>query len=486
MEIWRLDTGILDLTDADADLAASELVSIRDIWAEQQARLKGTKQLSEFSEKLSREWAIETGIIENLYEIDRGVTLVLIERGFQAELIGYADTNKPRDYVIELLRDQKDALDGVFDFVARRRQLSTSYIKELHAALLRSQSETEGVDPLNRRTHVPLLKGAWKVQSNYPTRDGHTYTHCPPEHVASQMDELIRLHLSHSQRGFAPEVQAAWLHHRFTQIHPFQDGNGRVARALASLVLVQSGLFPLVITRDDKSEYIDSLESADQDNLDALIKLFARLQRSQFRKATAISENILAAKSDVNDVLGGLLDAAERVSEDRRTSFKKVFALAKLLENDVGTRLEEIAPSVKTALQRVTPGAGCHVSRSDESNDHWFRAQIFRNAKYHLSYFADTSEYREWISLNMFWKRRARFVFAFHGIGRPFSGSLVCAPFLEFRDTEEDQSSETFIPLAEEAFVFFYNEDFKNSLQRFFPWRERVLTVALRELGQNL
>ena len=43
-----------------------------------------------------------------------------------------------------------------------------------------------------------------------------------------------------------PEVEAAWLHHRFGQIHPFQDGNGRVARALATMIFLRAGFVPLV------------------------------------------------------------------------------------------------------------------------------------------------------------------------------------------------------------------------------------------------
>jgi hypothetical protein len=85
------------------------------------------------------------------------------------------------------------------------------------------------------------------------------------------------------------------------------------------------------------------------------------------------------------------------------------------------------------------------------------------------------------------WERKARLVFAFHGIGRPFNGSLVCAPCLEFRDTDEEGHVDTeVVPVAEEAFMFFYNETESRALERFGPWRERVLIVALRELSQNL
>ena len=134
--IWNPDTGITDLEADPSQLSASQIPGIKAIWTDQRQRLKGSAQLSDFTEKLSREWAIETGIIENLYEIERGVTQTLIERGFQAEFISHGSTNKPREYVIQLLHDQKDALDGVFDFVKNDRSLSASYIKELHAALL--------------------------------------------------------------------------------------------------------------------------------------------------------------------------------------------------------------------------------------------------------------------------------------------------------------------------------------------------------------
>jgi Fic family protein len=71
------------------------------------------------------------------------------------------------------------------------------------------------------------------------------------------MDELIRLHSEHAAGGVPPEVEAAWLHHRFAQIHPFSDGNGRVARAIASLVFIKAGWFLLIVKRDDWGRYIN-------------------------------------------------------------------------------------------------------------------------------------------------------------------------------------------------------------------------------------
>jgi hypothetical protein len=184
--IWNPASGITDLEADPQALSASEIPGIKAVWKAQRRRLKGTSELSDFTEKLSREWAIETGVIENVYEIERGVTQTLIERGFQAEFLSHGSTNRPREYVMQLLRDQKAALDGIFDFVSSKRALSVSYIKDLHAALLRSQTVTEGVDSQGRIVEMTLIKGTWKMQTNYPVRNGVTYGYCPPEHVASE------------------------------------------------------------------------------------------------------------------------------------------------------------------------------------------------------------------------------------------------------------------------------------------------------------
>ncbi|MBA4805859.1 MAG: Fic family protein [Brevundimonas sp.] len=487
VNIWNPQTGIEDLPAGWPDIRATEIESIQKIWKEQRERLKGSKQLSEFSDKLAREWAIETGVIEGLYDIDRGVTQTLIEHGFQAELMWHGSTNQPREYVIQLLKDQRDALEGVFDFVANRRELTSSYIKEIHAALLRSQHTTTAEDGLGREVEVPLLRGDWKVQPNYPLRDGVLHAYCPPEQVASEIDRLIEMHHAHQRDGVSPEVSAAWLHHRFAQIHPFQDGNGRVARALASLVLIQAGLFPLVINRDEKKIYIDALEAADAGDLSPLISIIAKFQRAQFRRATAISENMLTADADVHSVLAGLKKVADEIHARRLEELQRVFGHSDALEAETETYLRKICPDVRAALRAVDPSANALVHRSDPSNDFFYRSQIIENAKKHFGYYADTQEYRAWVSFSMFWQRKAKLVFAFHALGRPFNGSLTCAPFLEFQDADDDgQSRGSLIRVAEEAFVFFYDEDLPKLVDRFKEWRDRVVVVALRELTLNL
>ena len=280
--IWPLESGINDLESEEGLASMRELE--RD-WAREKAQLADQGGLEAFEKRLNREWAIETGQIENLYRIERGVTLTLIEQGFQAALIPRGSVNRDEAYVLNLLRDQENALEGLFDFVKRGRDLSTSYIKELHAAMTRSQTTVEAFDPSGNRVEVPMIHGDWKSQENFPERDEKRFRYCPPEQTASEMERLVAMHLQHLDKSVAPEVEAAWIHHRFTQIHPFQDGNGRVARALATLVLLRAGLFPLVVPLEEKDAYLDHLERADAGDLLPLVYDVALRQQEAHRLA---------------------------------------------------------------------------------------------------------------------------------------------------------------------------------------------------------
>lgn len=284
---------ITDLPENWHTLGSDTLRILSGAWQARKSTLDTAVQKN-FLAKQQRLWAIETGLIENLYVLDRGITRTLVEQGLDAIDIPHNATNKQPSYVKRLIEDQQHVVEGLLDFVGGTRELSTSYIKELHAQLTRSQAKTEGVNGTGKLREIDLLKGDWKKLPNNPMRpDGTLHEYCPPEHVAAEMDTLIAWHLEHIKKGVPPEVEAAWLHHRFTQIHPFQDGNGRVARALATLVYLKAGLFPLVVLNDDRSIYIDKLEKADEGDLQPLVQFFAELAESDLVKAMSLSGDLL-------------------------------------------------------------------------------------------------------------------------------------------------------------------------------------------------
>jgi cell filamentation protein, protein adenylyltransferase len=72
-----------------------------------------------------------------------------------------------------------------------------------------------------------------------------------------------------------PIELAAILHHRFVWIHPFHDGNGRVARLLMNLVLTRSGYPITVILNVDRNKYYDTLRKADKGNPASFVNFVA-------------------------------------------------------------------------------------------------------------------------------------------------------------------------------------------------------------------
>ena len=286
---WR---PIHDLPEDWQGFVDSALHRLADSWNENRARLGAEGAIADFTERLKREWAIETGLIERVYTLTRGTTEVLIEHGLREELIPSSATDRDPALVFDMIQDHAAAVDGLFDFVKRERRLSTSYVKELHAMLLANQETASARDVFGRRVEMPLTKGDYKKRPNNPVRsDGLVHEYCPPEQVASEMDRLLAMHLEHEEREVAPEVEAAWLHHRFVQIQPFQDGNGRVARALATLVVIRAGWFPLVVTDARRPDYIDALELADAGDLQPLVRLFADIQMRAFEGAIGIARD---------------------------------------------------------------------------------------------------------------------------------------------------------------------------------------------------
>jgi Fic family protein len=62
-------------------------------------------------------------------------------------------------------------------------------------------------------------------------------------------------------------IVASYVHHRMVEIHPFSDGNGRVARLISNLHLMRSGYPPVVLKKEDRKKYYDNLRKADSGNL---------------------------------------------------------------------------------------------------------------------------------------------------------------------------------------------------------------------------
>ncbi|MRW94449.1 Fic family protein [Duganella sp. FT80W] len=137
--------------------------------------------------------------------------------------------------------------------------ITEQFIRELHSLTVRNL-EREG-------DHTP---GAYRCTQVRIAQSQHL----PPDamQVASYMQELVDF----VNRTDAPKydlIKVAQAHHRFSWIHPFNNGNGRVVRLLTYAMLIKYGynvkdggrvLNPTAVFCNDREKYCDMLAHADQ------------------------------------------------------------------------------------------------------------------------------------------------------------------------------------------------------------------------------
>jgi len=97
----------------------------------------------------------------------------------------------------------------------------------------------------------------------------------PPAYEVSHLIENLVDWYNRDPDELRPIELAAILHHRFVWVHPFHDGNGRVARLLMNLALIRSGYPVAVILNVDRSKYYDTLKKADNGNPTSFVNFAA-------------------------------------------------------------------------------------------------------------------------------------------------------------------------------------------------------------------
>jgi Fic family protein len=482
---------ITDLPNAWQQLATSELPALFRVWQEQSQQLRESPAFQVFMERMRREIAIETGVIERLYSIDRGITQLLIEEGIDSALIPHGATDLPAEEVVRMVSVHEQAIDWMFDFVKQQRTLTTSYIRELHQFLTQHQEYTEAIDQFGKRFRTPLERGVWKKSPNNPMRpDGFIHEYCPPFNVASEMDNLIKWHQAHLQQRVPPEIEAAWLHHRFTQIHPFQDGNGRVARCLVTLVLIRDGYFPLVVTRDDRVTYIEALEQADAGDLAALVNLFVKRQKRAFVQALGLSQQVLAEGAAVSSIVAAVAETlSERKSQTLSDARKTVESFAAHLLQSTADRLKAVSQEIKQGLKGIIKSHDLRLY-TDQKPDSpatrpYYRAQIIETAR-QLDYYANVQAYHGWAVLGIQMtapspESHAEILFSFHVLGREYRGLLVCSACVYWKEPADNGGNlfRDVKPLMDTPFQFSYADQLPDLDSRFKLWLESCLIAGL-------
>lgn len=151
----------------------------------------------------------------------------------ESEAVEIVDDEKPEDILEETLK----ALTGYRNAMTYVLQVHDDPHFELHPQVLKS------LHFMMINYDLTKLPGQWRHGSIWVVHEpsGETVYEGPPgDMVPGLMDELVNL--IKDEIDVPPMVRAAMAHLNLTMIHPFKDGNGRMARALQTLVLAREGL----------------------------------------------------------------------------------------------------------------------------------------------------------------------------------------------------------------------------------------------------
>ena len=158
-----------------------------------------------------------------------------------------------------------DAARAIEDAVANAQDLNQVFIRNVHRVLLKEPYDVDAITPDRRRVKRTIAIGRYKtLPNNVETSTGETYYFTPPEHVPQEMTDLIDWYREQESAGTHPIIIAAAFHYRFVRIHPFDDGNGRMARLLMNMILMKHGYTVAVVPREKRDQYIDELERLDR------------------------------------------------------------------------------------------------------------------------------------------------------------------------------------------------------------------------------
>ena len=160
---------------------------------------------------------------------------------FETRTIGIENKSTKVDDIIETV-NHFEAIDRVIDFA--NYQLSEAFIKELHKILKSNTSDS----------HLPYFAvGDYKKRPNAVGEKETT----PPQIVKEKMAQLLN---AYNQKENHTIEEIIEFHVEFENIHPFQDGNGRVGRLIAFKECLKNNIVPFVILDKYKMYYYRGLK----------------------------------------------------------------------------------------------------------------------------------------------------------------------------------------------------------------------------------
>ncbi len=202
--------------------------------------LESYKPLDKSVLKNLEEWyRVELTYTSNAIEgntLTRQETALIVEKGITVEGKSLVEHLEAINHAAAITYIQQLAEEK------KREELTIQDILDIHKMILKKIDDSNA----GRLRNTPVrISGSTTVLPN-------------PLKVPELLDEFIYWLQSTNDH---PVQVAAEAHYKFVTIHPFVDGNGRTARLLMNVILIQAGFPPAIIKKEERNRYLNALET---------------------------------------------------------------------------------------------------------------------------------------------------------------------------------------------------------------------------------
>ena len=159
---------------------------------------------------------------------------------FETNTIGISDETIKVDDIVETANHFK-CIDQVIDMA--NFMLSESFVKQLHLLLKSGTSDS---------------RKSWFAVGDYKRFENEVggKETTKPSDVPKAMKKLLKEYNANKHKSLKEIID---FHYKFENIHPFQDGNGRVGRLIMFKECLRNGITPFIISDDIKQYYYRGL-----------------------------------------------------------------------------------------------------------------------------------------------------------------------------------------------------------------------------------
>lgn len=163
------------------------------------------------------------------------------------------------------IKGHNDAINFIVELVKSERALSEVDIKNLHKIILVESYKSAATSPEGIPTTKKITLVNYKTTPNHvKTATGEIHHYASVEDTPILMQELVDWYNEAKDNPrIHPLVVATIFHHKFVEIHPFGDGNGRMTRMLMNFMLMKEQYPPIVVRQEDRLNYYGVLRQAD-------------------------------------------------------------------------------------------------------------------------------------------------------------------------------------------------------------------------------